>query len=57
MFKSNNALPVHEIKDVFDKDDDVVELTIFDLLKTFCLQKIALQCGAKKNVDTLFTKF
>jgi hypothetical protein len=48
MLNSKNVLSIHEIKAVFDKKDAEVGLTIFDLLASFRLHKLALQCGIVK---------
>ena len=48
MLNSKNVLSIHEIKAVFDKKDAEVGLTIFDLLASFRLPKLALQCGIAK---------
>ena len=49
MLNLKNVLSVHEIKDVFDKKNNNVDLTIFDLFIRFKLQKLVLQCGIVKK--------
>lgn len=48
MLNHQNILPVHEIKDVFDREDSRVSEIIMNLFAQFNVGKIALQCGMNK---------
>ena len=48
MLNQENVLPVHEIKDVFDRNDSRVSEIIMDLFVEFNVGKLALKCGMNK---------